>query len=437
MFKVLANAWKITELRKKIIFTLFVIVLFRLGCAIPVPYLDTSILGSAFSDSFGAGHILGYLNIMAGGALKSATVFSLSISPYINASIIMQLLMVAIPALERKMKDDPQNGQKIMNRWTRYLTVVFSFLLGFGYYTILRNTQGMEGVVLYANTPYEIFTAAVIICTFVAGAAIIMWMGEKVNEKGVGNGISVILFAGIVSSAPDMIAGGWSFIEMNEYKWPYIVALVGIILLMLFMVAFVVFITNGERRIPVQYAKKVVGRKMYGGQNTHIPLKVNMTGVLPIIFAQSFVMLPTTIVSFFPKLNNTWFGNLVSTGGWVYAICMFLLIIFFSYFYTMITFSPIEVANNLKKNGGFIMGIRPGRPTSDFITKTLNRITLLGAFFLGLIAALPAIVSQYSSALSSFAIGGTSLLIVVGVALETVQQLESQMVMRHYKGFLE
>ena len=431
MFKVFANAWKITDLRKKILFTLFVLVVFRLGCAIPVPFLDKDQLATLFDTYTQSGHIFGYLNIMAGGALASATLFSLSISPYINASIIMQLLMVAIPALERKMKDDPEAGQKIMNRWTRYLTIIFSFLLGFGYYTILKNAQG---IVKEDN----FFAACVIVFSFAAGAAIIMWLGEKINEKGIGNGISMILFAGIVSSGPNMIMSGYSYIAGNNFKWTNDLVLLGIILLMLAMIYFVVFITNGERRIPVQYAKKVVGRKMYGGQNTHIPLKVNMTGVLPIIFAQSFVMLPSTIVSFFPKLKDTWFDKITAvSGGWLYALCMCLLIVFFSYFYTMITFSPIEVANNLKKNGGFIMGIRPGRPTSDFITKTLNRITLLGAIFLGIIAALPALASALNPAFSSFAIGGTSLLIVVGVALETVQQLESQMVMRHYKGFLE
>ncbi len=431
MFKVFANAWKITDLRKKILFTLFVLVVFRLGCAIPVPFLDKDQLATLFDTYTQSGHIFGYLNIMAGGALSSATLFSLSISPYINASIIMQLLMVAIPALERKMKDDPEAGQKIMNRWTRYLTIIFSFLLGFGYYTILKNAQG---IVKEDN----FFATCVIVFSFAAGAAIIMWLGEKINEKGIGNGISVILFAGIVSSGPNMIMSGYSYIAGNNFKWTNDLVLLGIILLMLVMIYFVVFITNGERRIPVQYAKKVVGRKMYGGQNTHIPLKVNMTGVLPIIFAQSFVMLPSTIVSFFPKLKDTWFDKITAvSGGWLYALCMCLLIVFFSYFYTMITFSPIEVANNLKKNGGFIMGIRPGRPTSDFITKTLNRITLLGAIFLGIIAALPALASALNPAFASFAIGGTSLLIVVGVALETVQQLESQMVMRHYKGFLE
>ncbi|MBR5782721.1 MAG: preprotein translocase subunit SecY [Clostridia bacterium] len=435
MFKVLANAWKIADLRKKMLFTLFILVLFRLGCAIPVPFLDNKALADMFSQYTANGHIFGYLNVLAGGALQSATIFSLSISPYINASIIMQLLMIAIPAFERKMKEDPQAGQKIMTRGTRYLTLLFSLLLGFGYYTILRNSMD---VVAFKGESSEVFAAIVIILAFAAGASVIMWMGEKINEKGIGNGISMILFAGIVSQAPQMIMTGYAYVAGNNYKWTNCVVLLGIVAAMIVMIAFVVFITHGERRIPVQYAKKVVGRKMYGGQNTHIPLKVNMTGVMPIIFAQSFVMLPSTIVSFFPGLEKTWFGSITAvSGGWLYALCMFLLIIGFSYFYTMITFSPIEVANNLKKNGGFIMGIRPGRPTSEFISKTLNRITLLGAIFLGLIAAIPAIASAVIPTLSALAVGGTSVIIVVGVALEFVQQLESQMVMRHYKGFLE
>ena len=435
MFKVFANAWKIDDLRKKMLFSFMIIILFRLGCAIPVPFLDTATLSDMFASYTANGHIFGYLNVLAGGALESATLFSLSISPYINASIIMQLLMIAIPAFERKMKEDPQAGQKIMTRGTRYLTVAFSLLLGFGYYTIMRNSLN---VVAFKGEKQEVFAAIVIILTLAAGAAIIMWMGELINEKGIGNGISVILFAGIVSRGPEMIMTGYSYIAGNNYKWTNCLVLAAIVIAMLVMIAFVVFITHGERRIPVQYAKKVVGRKMYGGQNTHIPLKVNMTGVMPIIFAQSFVMLPSTIVSFFPKLEDTWFGKITAvSGGWLYAVCMFLLIIGFSYFYTMITFSPIEVANNLKKNGGFIMGIRPGRPTSEFIAKTLNRITLLGAIFLGLIAAIPAVASAVIPTLSTLAIGGTSIIIVVGVALETVQQLESQMVMRHYKGFLE
>ena len=432
MFKVFVNAWKVKDIRKKLLFTGFILILFRLGCAIPVPFLDPQGLSDLFQQFSDTNNIFSFLNIMAGGAMERATFFSLSISPYINASIIMQLLMVAIPALERIMKVDGTRGQKIMEKWTRYLTVILSVVLGFGYYTILANQEGFQIV-----EPNNAFTAIVITACFAAGAIVLMWLGEKINEKGIGNGISILLFAGIVAEGPALLGTARALISSGSLGW---LALILVAIGLLLMVAFVVFVTNGERRIPVQYAKKVVGRKMYGGQNTHIPLKVNMTGVLPIIFAQSFVYLPATLAQFFPSINKGWFAsvvNAVSVGGWVYTLAMFLLIIFFSYFYTIITFNPVEVASNLKKNGGFIMGIRPGKPTSDFITKTLNRITLIGAIFLGIVSAAPAFAAMFNESLRSFAIGGTSLLIVVGVALETVKQLESQMLMRHYKGFLE
>ncbi len=432
MFKVFVNAWKVKDIRKKLLFTGFILILFRLGCAIPVPFLDPQGLSDLFQQFSDTNNIFSFLNIMAGGAMERATFFSLSISPYINASIIMQLLMVAIPALERIMKEDGTRGQKIMEKWTRYLTVILSVVLGFGYYTILANQEGFQIV-----EPNNAFTAIVITACFAAGAIVLMWLGEKINEKGIGNGISILLFAGIVAEGPALLGTARALISSGSLGW---LALILVAIGLLLMVAFVVFVTNGERRIPVQYAKKVVGRKMYGGQNTHIPLKVNMTGVLPIIFAQSFVYLPATLAQFFPSINKGWFAsvvNAVSVGGWVYTLAMFLLIIFFSYFYTIITFNPVEVASNLKKNGGFIMGIRPGKPTSDFITKTLNRITLIGAIFLGIVSAAPAFAAMFNESLRSFAIGGTSLLIVVGVALETVKQLESQMLMRHYKGFLE
>ena len=432
MFSVFVNAWKVQDLRKKILFTALILLIFRLGCNIPVPFLDSEAMSQMFGNFAAEGNIFTYLNIMSGGAMESASLFSLSISPYINASIIMQLLAVAIPALERKMKEDPEGGKKLMENWTRYLSIIFSFLLGFGYYTILKNRAQA------VSEGQDVFKALVIVFAFAAGATIIMWLGEKINEKGIGNGISIILFAGIVAGLPGMGNTLIASVRAGAIHW--ILAVV-FALVILFMVAFVVFITNGERRIPVQYAKQVKGRKMYGGQNTNIPLKVNMTGVLPIIFAQSFVMLPPTIVNFFPGLTKyKWIAAVVDTinvGGWVYMVAMFLLIIAFSYFYTVISFNPVEVANNLKKNGGFIMGIRPGKPTAEFITKSLNRVTLIGAIFLGLLAVLPNIAAMINSSLSSVAIGGTTLLIVVGVALETMKTLESQMLMRHYKGFLE
>ena len=431
MFSVFKNAWKIQDLRKKLLFTALIILIFRLGCNITVPFLDAEAMANLFSNYAAEGNIFAYLNIISGGAMEQATIFSLSISPYINASIIMQLLMVAIPPLERMMKEDGERGRKIMESWTRYLAIAFSFLLGFGYYTILKNSAD----VVAENA--GVFGALVIVFTLAAGATIIMWLGEKINEKGIGNGISILLFAGIVSSLPGT---GTNLVLLVRDGYIHWILAVIMALAVIVMIGFVVFITNGERRIPVQYAKQVKGRKMYGGQNTNIPLKVNMTGVLPIIFAQSFVMLPPTIANFFPKLKDTWFGAVVdaiNVGGWLYTVVMFLLIIFFSYFYTVITFNPVEVANNLKKNGGFIMGIRPGKPTADFITKSLNRITLIGAIFLGLVAALPNIAAMINSNLAYVSIGGTTLLIVVGVALETVKTLESQMLMRHYKGFLE
>ena len=433
MFKVFRNAWKIDDLRKKILFTAFIILLFRLGSAIPVPFLDADGLAGLFQQYSESNNIFSFLNVMAGGALEKATFFALSISPYINASIIMQLLCVAIPAFERKMKEDGEAGRQWMEKWTRYLTVVLSLILGFGYYTVLKNQEGFQIV----QEGVGVFGAIVITFCFAAGAMVIMWLGELVNEKGIGNGISIILFAGIVARIPAILGTARALIAAGATGW---ISLILIVIGAFAMVAFVVFMTNGERRIPVQYAKKVVGRKMYGGQNTNIPLKVNMTGVLPIIFAQSFVVLPATLASFFPGINKGWFAKVVeaiNVGGWAYTLAMFLLIIFFAYFYTVITFNPVEVASNLKKNGGFIMGIRPGKSTSDYITKTLNRVTLIGALFLGLVSAAPSFVAIFNKNLSSLAIGGTSLLIVVGVALETVKTLESQMLMRHYKGFLE
>ena len=431
MFSVFVNAWKIQDLRKKLLYTAMILLIFRLGCNIVVPFLNADAMDALFGNYSAEGNIFSYLNIMSGNAMEQASIFSLSISPYINASIIMQLLMVAIPPLERMMKEDGERGRKIMENWTRYLAIAFSFLLGFGYYTILKNAAGVVA------EDAGVFGALVIVFTFAAGATIVMWLGEKINEKGIGNGISMILFAGIVSSFPGTGNTLVQSVRAGAIHW--IVAVL-VVIGLLAMIGFVVFVTNGERRIPVQYAKQVKGRKMYGGQNTNIPLKVNMVGVLPIIFAQSFVMLPPTIVNFFPSLDKGWFGAVVdaiNVGGWLYMVVMFVLIIFFSYFYTVITFNPVEVANNLKKNGGFIMGIRPGKPTADFITKSLNRVTLIGALFLGLISALPNILAMINSSLSAVAIGGTTLLIVVGVALELVKTLESQMLMRHYKGFLE
>ena len=433
MFSVFRNAWKIEDLRKKILFTALIILLFRLGSAIPVPFLDADALTNLFSNFKAENNIFSFLNTMAGGALEKATFFALSISPYINASIIMQLLAVAIPAIERRMQEDPEYGRKWMEKWTRYLSIILSLILGFGYYTVLKNQAGYQIV----DSSVGVFGAIVITLCFAAGSMVVMWMGELINDRGIGNGISMILFAGIISRGPALIGIAKALVTSGAAGW---ISLIAIIIGVLALTVFVVFMTDGERRIPVQYAKKVVGRKMYGGQNTNIPLKVNMTGVMPIIFAQSFVLLPSTIANFFPSINKGWFAHVITAlnpGGWVYTLVMFLLIIGFSYFYTVITFNPIEVASNLKKNGGFIMGIRPGKPTSDYITKTLNRVTFVGALFLGVVSAAPSLVAMFKPSMSGLAIGGTTLLIIVGVALETVKQLESQMLMRHYKGFLE
>ena len=424
MFSTLRNAWKIPELRKKLIFTLIVLLIYRLGSCVPVPYVNIDLLAETFRLRF-ADTVLGLYNAMSGSAFSQATVFALGIQPYINASIIIELLTIAIPALERLAKEGGEEGRKKIKNITRYSTIGLGLLMGFAYFIMLKNynllNEGQTGF-LYG---------LVIVLTFTAGASFLMWMGEQIDEFGIGNGISMILFAGIVSRIPSLVTNLFSM------KWYVSVLLVVGILA---IVVFIVFITDSERRIPVQYAKRVVGRKMYGGQNTHLPIKVNMSGVLPIIFAQSIASLPATIVAFTGTGSSgfwNWMNTYVfDTKSVVYMVCYFLLIIAFSYFYATIQFNPIEIANNLKKNGGFIPGFRPGKPTSDFILKVINKITLFGALYLAIVAILPIIVGIVIKN-SSLAIGGTSVIIVVGVALETVKSLEAQMLMRHYKGFLE
>ena len=424
MFSTLRNAWKIPELRKKLIFTLIVLLIYRLGSCVPVPYVNIDLLAETFRLRF-ADTVLGLYNAMSGSAFSQATVFALGIQPYINASIIIELLTIAIPALERLAKEGGEEGRKKIKNITRYSTIGLGLLMGFAYFIMLKNynllNEGQTGF-LYG---------LVIVLTFTAGASFLMWMGEQIDEFGIGNGISMILFAGIVSRIPSLVTNLFS---MEWYVT--ILLVVGI----LAIVVFIVFITDSERRIPVQYAKRVVGRKMYGGQNTHLPIKVNMSGVLPIIFAQSIASLPATIIAF-TGIGSSSFWNWMNTYVFdtksvVYMVCYFLLIIAFSYFYATIQFNPIEIANNLKKNGGFIPGFRPGKPTSDFILKVINKITLFGALYLAIVAILPIIVGIVIGN-SSLAIGGTSVIIVVGVALETVKSLEAQMLMRHYKGFLE
>ena len=423
MLQTMRNAWKIDDLRKKILFTLVIILLYRLGNAVPVPYVDIGNLVDYFEKMQNT--VLGLLNVMSGGAFSNATIFALSIQPYINASIIIQLLTIAIPALERMSKEEGEEGKKKIASITRYTTVAIGLIQGFAYYYMISNSGFLTA------DGSDVWAAIVIILTFTSGSALIMWLGEQITEFGIGNGISIILFASIVSRFPtslhQMVTNA---VDGTVAWWIDILLLLGA----LAMIVLIVLINDSERRIPVQYAKRVVGRKMYGGQSTHLPMKVNMSGVLPIIFAQSIASLPATIAAFTGHSDSAW----ASTTSIPYAIIYFLLIIFFAYFYSTIQFNPVEVANNLKKNGGYIPGFRPGKPTSEFIKKVLNKITLFGAIYLGIIAVVPILISHFSTTadLSGISLGGTSIIIVVGVALETVRALEAQLLMRNYKGFL-
>ena len=432
MLKTIRDAWKIDDLRKKMLFTLFVILLYRLGDAIPVPYVNTTALSGYFDSIHST--VLGLINTMSGGSFSRATIFALSIQPYINASIIIQLLTLAIPALERMQKDEGEEGQKKLASITRYATVIIGLLQGYAYYALLKSSN-YQGTPLLTST--GVWDAIVIILTFTSGSALIMWMGEQITEFGIGNGISIILFASIVSRLPSDLYRLISGISSGSISIPLAILIIAGAIA---MVILIVFVSDAERRIPILYSKRVVGRKVYGGQSTHLPMKVNMSGVLPIIFAQSIAMLPATVCAFVPSWQKGWAMTHIFDSTTVpYAVIYFLLIIFFSYFYSTIQFNPIEVANNLKKNGGFIPGFRPGRPTSEYIQNSLNKITLFGAIYLGIVAVAPIIVDMCSSEARTYglALGGTSLIIVIGVALETVRALEAQMVMRNYKGFLE
>ena len=448
MIQTMRNAWKVPELRAKLLFTVFALLIFRLGSAIPVPFINVDMLSDYMKAQ--SASIFGLLNVMSGDAFAQATVFALSIQPYINSSIIIQLLTIAIPALERLQKEGGEEGKKKLAAITRYATVGIALIQAFGFYTMLRVGSGGTSFLSTDN----IWAAFVIIAAFVAGSAFLMWLGEQITEFGIGNGISIILFAGIVARGPSMVGSmidgvrGW--LAKADPATSLVLHPAFILLIvagMLLLVAFIVFMDNSERRIPVQYAKRVVGRKMYGGQSSHLPIKVNMSGVLPIIFAQSIASIPATIGMFVPSAQTPGSGwytflQVFDSRGWVYCIVYFLLIVFFSYFYNTIQFNPIEVSNNLKKNGGFIPGFRPGKPTSDFLSKVVSRITMFGALYLAVVALLPTLVGNImllagSSAGRSLAIGGTSVIIVVGVALETVKALEAQLMMRHYKGFLE
>ena len=426
MLQTIKNAWKIPELRKKLIFTLFILLIFRIGSCIPVPYINRTALAMILEAPEMSGSMLGLYNVMSGGAFANATVFALGIQPYINASIIIQLLTIAIPALERLAKEGGEEGKKTINKITRYATVGLGLLMGWAYFMMMSN----QGLIIG-----NFVQALVVIVTFTAGSAMVMWMGEQITEHGIGNGISMILFANIISGIPDMVA---QLIKMTfdpATWWQGPVALIGIVALIIF----IIFVNDAERRIPIQYAKRVVGRKIYGGQNTNLPIKVSMSGVMPVIFAQSICSLPATICAFIGKTaeNSWWYKNVWAPNTATYAVGYFLMIFFFSWFYSTIQYDTVEISNNLKSNGGFIPGFRPGRPTAEFIQKVINKIVIFGAVYLGVVALLPIVAGMAMSSFTNLAIGGTSVIIVVGVALETVKALEAQLMMRHYKGFLD
>ncbi len=486
MLQTLKNAWRTPDLRRKLLFTLFILVLYRIGASIPVPFVDASTFSEQFGDT-----IFSYLNLISGGALSSATLFALGISPYITASIVIQLLAVAIPALGKKIQDG-ESGKAFNEKLTRIVTVVLAIITGYGYYALLKSSNMLSEVATTGSKATQVLVAVVIVTCYCAGAALVMWLGEKINEHGVGNGISIILFAGIVASLPSIIYqlvnliiyAGFNGAATGWAKAGYVAGTIGFgigwIIFLLLMTIFVIWVTGSERRIPVQYAKRVVGRKMYGGQSSTLPIKLNMSGVMPIIFASSIISLPATILTLCGVTSadgltadkiTFWnrFYDFMAADGWFYPLAFVVLIILFSYFYITISFNPIEVANNLRKNGGLIPGIRQGRPTSDYIKKILNKVTLMGAFFLSVVAVLPIImsplvvtpiltffyknvaatssslsatqiaeqaISAAKSLTSTISFGGTSLLIVIGVVQETFRSLEAQLTMRNYKGFL-
>lgn len=434
MLKTIRNAWSIPDLRKKLLFTLMIIIVFRIGSVIPVPFLDMSALATAMNGMNEGNTMLAYLNTLSGGAFANATLFAMGVTPYINSSIIMQLLTVAIPPLERMAKEG-EAGRRKIGTITRYVTVGLGLVQGFAYWFYLHRS----GVTVYTEGFSLWFSAIVIIFVFTAGTALMMWLGEQINTNGIGNGISILLFAGIVAQLPytlSMLGQFWKLAGEGSTQFYFLVPLWIVIFVAIVWV--ITFMQDSERRIPIQYAKRVVGRKMYGGQSSHLPIKVALGGVLPIIFASSILSIPGTINLFAKVKDGFWgaFFNAFDTSGWLYNVLYFILIIMFAYFYTTIQYNPIEMANNLKSNNGTIPGIRPGAPTADYIRNILSRITLIGALFLAVIALVPSIYGS-ATGMGRMAIGGTSIIILVGVALETVKQLESQMMMRHYKGFLD
>lgn len=435
MFTTLRNAWKVPETRTKILFTLFIILIYRIGCFVPVPFLDASAMASMINE--GNGNFLSYMDILSGGALSKGTLFALAIQPYINASIIVQLLTYALPPLENLQKEG-EEGRKKLDMITSFVSLGISLIMSFAYYVTMRNL----GAVTYTSGVESWFVGAVIIGAFTAGASIVVWLGNRINEKGIGQGISIILFAGIVARLPSDVLSMFQLIESDK---KYILVVPVVLIVFIAMIAFIVFMNEAERRIPIQYAKRVVGRKQYGGMNTHIPVKVAMSGVMPIIFAMAIMSLPTTLelfikvadepTGFWQKFYAGFINFFKYTSPW-YAVIYFVLIIAFNYFYVGMQYNPIEIANNLRQNNGGIPGIRPGKPTSDYIQRVLSKITLIGAVFLGIIAIFPILTNAAMPQLN-IAMGGTTILIIVSVVLETVRMLESQMMMRHHKGFLE
>ena len=424
MFGTLAHAWKVPDIRKKMIFTLLMLVIFRLGSNIPVPGINRAVLSQVFADGTG---LFGLFDLFSGGAFSNFTIFALSITPYITASIILQLLTIAIPSLERLAKEGVE-GRKKIAQYTRYLTVVLAFVQAIGL---------SVGLFRQALISTDFFSVAVVVLTLSAGTAFLMWLGEQINENGIGNGISLIIFAGIITRLPSSIHTNWIKLTAGELG---VVTVILFLIFALIVIVGTIAIQQGQRRVPVQYAKRVVGRKMYGGQSTHIPLKVNQAGVIPVIFSMSLLQFPLTLTYFFPNSGftsfvTTWLSPAGNPGAWIYSIFNIFLIIFFTYFYTAITFNPMEVAENMKANGGFIPGIRPGRPTVEYLSRVMSRITFVGAIFLAVIATIPTLIGSFTALETGF--GGTSLLIAIGVALDTMTQLENQMVMRNYEGFLK
>lgn len=441
MIKTLISSWKVPELRKKLLFTVFIIIAFRIGSVIPVPFLNVEALAGMMGSLADGGAILAYLDTLSGGAFAQATIFAMSVSPYINASIIMQLMTVALPYLENLQKEG-EEGRKKLTAITRYLTIALGLMQGTAFYFYLRNGSYMgESIVRYTEGFSGVFTAIVIIMTFTAGTALMMWLGEQINDKGVGNGVSILMFAGIVSRMPSLIAKLTAYFMLamtdSETFGKYYVFVPLYVIMFLFMMWIIVFMNDAERRIPIQYAKRTVGRKVYAGQNTHIPLKIGIAGVMPIIFATSILAIPN-FINFFAR-STGWVKMVLdsfSVNGPVYTIVYFFLIIMFAYFYVAITYDPIEMANNLRQSNGVIPGIRPGKPTSVYFGKILSKITLMGALFLAFIALLPIGFAVFTG-MGNLSMGGTSIIIMVGVALETLKHLESQLMMKHYKGFLD